>query len=175
MPREVAFSLRFPISMIRELATQYSYNDDRGVAAAGQRARESGFYSPRDFLLVCGWKTNNRSLPLANRNSSDTIVEATRRALATDDPADAIQALVTLSGVGFPVASMLLHLASERYPVLDFRALWSVGLDSVPRSFSFRFWRAYVQFCRTIAAEAGIEMRELDRALWEYSKQHQPG
>jgi hypothetical protein len=41
------------------------------------------------------------------------------------------------------------------------------------RSDTFKFWWAYVQACRALALECGVAMRDLDRALWEYSNQNQ--
>jgi hypothetical protein len=39
--------------------------------------------------------------------------------------------------------------------------------------YTFEFWLDYVQACRARAAECGVSMRDLDRALWEYSNQSQ--
>jgi hypothetical protein len=39
--------------------------------------------------------------------------------------------------------------------------------------YEFSFWWEYTQFCRKLAAEAGVSMRTLDRALWQYSKENQ--
>jgi len=77
-----------------------------------------------------------------------------------------------LSGVGWPMASVILHWChADPYPILDFRALWSLGLDPLP-PYDFDLWRAYTGHCRGLAA-AGVTMRDLDRALWQYSKEKQ--
>jgi hypothetical protein len=39
---------------------------------------------------------------------------------------------------------------------------------------SFEFWWAYVECCRHLAAQAGVSVRELDKALWSYSEANQP-
>ena len=84
-----------------------------------------------------------------------------------------IGALRCLSGVEWPTASVLLHLAhKEHYPILDFRALWSLGFDKPP-AYTFDFWKKYVQTCRRLAKQQGVDMRTLDRALWQYSKENQ--
>jgi len=49
-----------------------------------------------------------------------------------------------------------------------------LGIDRPPTSYAFEFWRAYVVKCRGLATEAGVSMRRLDRALWQYSKASQP-
>jgi len=41
------------------------------------------------------------------------------------------------------------------------------GVYSVP------FWMRYVEATRELAANANVSMRELDRALWQFSKENQ--
>jgi hypothetical protein len=60
----------------------------------------------------------------------------------------------------------------DPYPIIDFRALWSVSLP-VPVQYGFDFWWPYVQFCRDLSDRTGLDMRTLDRALWQYSKENQ--
>ena len=62
--------------------------------------------------------------------------------------------------------------SKSRYPILDFRALWSVGVKA-PLKYSFDFWWRYTVFFRRLATRAGVRMRTLDKALWQYSKEHQ--
>ena len=84
-----------------------------------------------------------------------------------------IETLTIIDGVQWSMASVVLHLFhADPYPILDFRALWSVGLD-VPTPYTFEFWWPYVKLCRAIFAERGVDMRTLDRALWQYSKENQ--
>lgn len=41
--------------------------------------------------------------------------------------------LTTINGVSWPMASVLLHFGhADRYPILDFRALWSLEVDTPP-------------------------------------------
>jgi hypothetical protein len=60
----------------------------------------------------------------------------------------------------------------DRYPILDFRALWSLHCE-VPKQYDFRFWQEFTEFCRGLAEQTGASMRTLDRALWQYSKEKQ--
>jgi hypothetical protein len=168
------FSLRFPITQVPEIAARYSYPDDRLVQAIGERAKANGSYERAEFLAVCRWKTP-RSSRLCAENQSDTVGRVTRLALAQDtDEATRIGVHLDLKGVGWPTASVLLHFgARDPYPILDFRALWSLGYDRSPH-YSFRFRQAYVAECRRLSGLAGISMRTLDRALWQYSKEHSP-
>ncbi|UQN08815.1 hypothetical protein [Deinococcus sp. QL22] len=119
------------------------------------------------------WKSP-RSAPLIQRNDEAYVQEITRFALTTPLERARIEALTLLSGVAWPTASVILHLYHlERYPILDFRALWSVQAD-LKHAYDFGFWMAYVEFCRVQADEANVDMRTLDRALWQYSKEKQP-
>ncbi len=78
-----------------------------------------------------------------------------------------------LDGVGWPTASAILHLFHKnKYPLLDFRALWSISIENY--KYNFNFWWDYVLFTRKISEKNNIDMRTLDRALWQYSKNNQP-
>ena len=99
------------------------------------------------------------------------MVDATGRALAATDEAIRITSLLELEGVGVPTASTLLYFAfPDDYPILDVRALESLGVK--PRSqYPVSFWLGYLGACREIARDAGVSVRTLDRALWQYSKE----
>jgi hypothetical protein len=76
------------------------------------------------------------------------------------------------AAVGWPTASTILHLChKDPYPILDFRALWSLSTE-VP-DYRYPFWEAYTAFTRAMATLADVDMRTLDRALWKYSELHQ--
>jgi len=167
---------RFALHDLRALAARYSYRDETAAIEAGQRALIAGFYTREDLLAVCGWKSR-RTRPLwSHPSNSDRVVrEVTRVALSTEVEQLKIAALLALRGVNWPTASVLLHFGtSSRYPILDYRALWSMGNEKPPASYTFEYWWAYTEACRRLAAEAGVTMREFDRALWQYSKEH-PG
>lgn len=169
----VEFRLRFPLDDVTVIASRYAYADDAAVEIAGRRAQGRGYYLRDEFLLVTGWKTR-RTRSRVRMNSTDAIEDSTRLALATSDEKLRIAVLTLLEGVAMPTASVLLHLAHrDRYPILDFRALWSLGVSEVLPVWTFAFWHAYTAECRRLAAAADVSMRVLDRALWQYSKEHQ--
>lgn len=144
-------------------------DDSRGLAL-GTTVRARGHYTRAEFVEVCGWKTV-RSRPTVAANSEAAVVEATGRALATDDEETRMSALLTLAGVGVPTASTLLYFVfPEDYPILDVRALESLGVK--PRSvYPVGFWLAYLSACRALARRAGVDIRTLDKALWQHSKE----
>jgi hypothetical protein len=140
-------------------------------------ARRQGFLDKPQFLRLCEWKSP-RIRPRCAANDALAIEEATRFALATASEPLRIGALTLLDGVAYPVASTILHWVHvDPYPILDRRALWSVGIDRPPGdgSYTFALWRDYTAFCRRLAGEVGLTMRDLDRALWQFAYESQSG
>jgi hypothetical protein len=169
------FRLRFPADELGRWADQYQYADDAEVEQIGRTAGARGWFTRAELLTVARWKTRGRTERRVELNTAAQVRKATARALATNNERERVDALVALHGVQLPTASVLLHLARPNlYPIIDFRALWSLGIDRQPRSYGFAFWWAYVGACRSVAATARVSMRRLDRALWQYSKEHQP-
>jgi hypothetical protein len=81
--------------------------------------------------------------------------------------------LTLLDGVDLPTASVILHFAhTDPYPILDYRALWAIGAGVKP-PYTFKIWKPYVTFTRATAQRLNVSMRELDRALWQFSKERQ--
>jgi len=79
--------------------------------------------------------------------------------------------LVRLQGVGVPVASALLHFTDpEKFPILDFRALASLGDLRRRTTYTNEFWVSYLQRCQALADDIGVSVRDLDKALWQASK-----
>ena len=69
------------------------------------------------------------------------------------------------------MASVILHFCHrDPYPIRDIRALWSLGAEEPASAYNGAFWDQYTTACRALAAEAGCDLRTLDRALWGYSK-----
>lgn len=107
-------------------------------------------------------------------NPANYMEAVIQTALSTPNERLRIEVLLLLKGVRWPTASVVLHFChSEPYPILDFRSLWSLGVDANTMAYKFEFWNEYTQYCRKIAKDAGVSIRELDRALWQYSKEEQ--
>jgi hypothetical protein len=166
------FVLRFPIEEVREYADRFAYADDEEVIGIGLAARARGHFTRDEFVTVCLWKTP-RSKSRAAQNSAQSVRDATRKALAdTSSEPDRMKALRSLHGVEWPTASVFLHLAyPERYPILDQRALQALGVPR-PTAYTFKFWQEYVSVCVDLMAQAGVDGRTFDRALWQWSKEH---
>jgi len=166
------WQLRFEAARLQELAARYHDAREESALQSARRASEAGQFSFEDFLNVCRWKTR-RSASRCRKNTPEEVAEITRVALSASAESLRIGVLRCLRGVDWPTASVLLHLAhTDPYPILDVRAIWSLGFDKPP-TYSFDFWWRYVRECRALARKHDVDMRTLDKALWQYSKEKQ--
>ena len=171
------FSLEFDPKDIPQLAARYCISssdreaklEDKLISTVGPRVRERGYYTKPEFLELSWWKSP-RTQSRCAKNPARYVEEISTIALSAKCERIRIEILTLLYGVSWPTASVLLHFGStEAYPILDFRALESLGIEVPPR-YDFEFWWGYTRFCRGLARERGVSMRYLDRALWQYSK-----
>ena len=82
-----------------------------------------------------------------------------------------MDALISLKGIGIPMGSTLLQFAfPDRNLILDWRALKALGQPKRTQ-YPISFWVTYVDACRKIAQEAGVSVRTLDKALWQWSRE----
>lgn len=165
--------LRIPENEFARWAERYSYPGESdiedGVAPA---ARARGYLTRDEFLRLCRWKTP-RSQSRCAANDPDFVQEVTRLALSVVHEELKIGVLLLLKGVSWPTASVILHFCDRgQYPILDYRALWSLS-TAPPAQYTFPFWWAYTDFMRRLHERSGLPMRVLDRALWQYSKEAQ--
>jgi hypothetical protein len=161
-----------PESELSTWAGRYSIPADAEVEKVGPSARARGYLERAEFLELCRWKTP-RSQPRCAANSEEFVREVTRTAFGTRNDELKIRVLLLLEGVSWPTASVILHFCdAERYPILDVRALWSVGLRTVP-AYTYSLWRQYTSLIRGISDRTRLSMRAIDRALWQYSKERQ--
>jgi hypothetical protein len=166
------FTLRFPLADIPHWAARYDAAYDAGIEGLAPVARARGYLTHDELRQLGRWKSPRIGHHLA-ANDPAYVEAVTATVLSTADERLRLEVLTLLSGVGWPMASVILHWChADPYPILDFRALWSLGLDPLP-PYDFPLWQAYTDHCRGLAATAGASMRELDRALWQYSKENQ--
>ncbi len=168
------FNLKFDAALILELAERYYYpEEDKIINEIAPSAKSQGYFTKEQFQQLCLWKTS-RSKSRVSLNPAPFIEEATRISLATPIEEIRVGVLTLLHGVLWPTASTMLHFAHrDPYPILDVRALWSLGVDPPPSFYTFGYWWDYTQFCRALAEKNAVSMRVLDRALWQYSKENQ--
>jgi hypothetical protein len=151
------------------LCKEYPLVEDAEFLKAGQAIR-SGDFSRIHFNEIFRWKTKNRGKSRPKQNSDEEIAEALRVSTILQSPKLAIALLCGLTGVAIPVASSIMTaIYPERFTIIDFRAL--EALDAEPeRSGSLSYYECYLTFCTKLAKDWEISLRELDRALWMWSK-----
>ncbi len=149
-----------------------TFNKEDYIANEIKRFVNKNTYLTRgDFLKVCNWKSP-RPRRHFEKNDADMIKEVSQIALTTKSDRLRAEIWRTLHGVSWPMASVFLHwFHHDRYPRIDFRALWSLSHEST--NYNFDLWLEYTEFCRKLADKSKVDMRTLDRALWQYSKVNQ--
>lgn len=130
-------------------------------------------YLNKDIFVRLGrWKTKRQTKNYL-RNSDEFIRLTTRKALQKKDEKIKIEILMELYGVSWSVASVILHFAfPNKYPILDFRAIWSLGFEQ-PKNYNFYFWQQYINRFRKLCEDTNLSARTIDRGLWMFSKLNQ--
>ncbi len=174
----MTFRLRFPENEIPKWAKLYISKPKEMLLeneiieiAAGIHLR--GYLTKADLHLFSKWKSGARNLRHIKSNLEEYIKQITATSLSATNERFKIEVLTLLDGVGWPTASIILHICvNNTYPVLDFRALWSLSIeDSI--QYNFEFWWEYTLYCRRLSDRCNVDMRTLDRALWQYSYERQ--
>ena len=164
--------IRIAAEQVPLYASRYSHPLEPTVEALVADVRTRGFLTKSDLTVVGEWKSPRVRSRIA-KNAEEEVRETTRLALETRSVRLSVHVLQALSGTGMPVASTILHwFHPDPYPILDFRALWTLGVE-MPSLYNLDFWEGYVMATRELAGTWGVDMRTLDRALWQYSSEHQ--
>jgi hypothetical protein len=166
-------TLRFNEAELRPLSHRYSPSiGESELIKMKPSIGANGYISPKQLFAIARWKSP-RSAGTIHNNSAGFIREITSISLTTKDERMRIEVLTVLDGVSWPTASVILHFFHpRRYPILDVRSLWSLTSEP-PSQYYYSFWWEFVQFNRTLSSTNRIDMRQLDRALWQYSFEHQ--
>jgi hypothetical protein len=164
------FRLRFDPERISHWAGRYKAAGDEDALAAGRRIA-AGEYQRAHLQTIFKWKTNDRGKGRLADNTDAEIADALRLATLAHSDRCAMAVLLGLHGVAVPVAAAILTAINPaRYTVIDFRALRSLGYEALDRSIDL--YLKYLGFCRELADRHGLPLRTVDRALWQYDKEH---
>lgn len=134
----MAFELRFGLHEVHAIAA--GYRNQRGEHRDGYAGIVRGAELSREQLSeLASWKSPRRAALVAQNTDAD-VREASRIALSATSEMLRIGILTSLGGVGWPMASVILHfIHADRYPILDWRALSALG-TTAPASYRFGFW-----------------------------------
>lgn len=132
---------------------------------------EHRYLNKKTFVKLGLWKsTRPKKYYESSENTNHRVKKITKEAILSNDEFFKVTSLQELKGVGWPVASVILHYAHpDRYTILDFRALESLGIKQ-PSSYNFDFWQDYTKTAVGVAQKFDVSLRKLDKALWMYSK-----
>jgi hypothetical protein len=161
----MSFSLQFPFAQIPVLAKEFKPSaKEPQVYEIRDGIIKRGFLTLEELKTVCRWKST-RSQSRVAKNTAADVEAITKVCFKTENERLRIGSLLLLEGVQYPTASVLLHFFHpEPYPILDVRALESLGIQKPP-AYDFDFWFQYVGFTRQLAKENNVDMRTLDKAL----------
>ena len=163
--------LPFNRSTLLRYAAEYS-DDDSPVEQIVDDVKRRGYLTKSDLKKVSIWKSRYRNVGRIEQNSDDSIEAITRAALTPNTPEyNRINGLCRLHGVSLATASAILHwFHQDPYPIWDNPASEAIEFEKSQYKNDLERWEAYVSFCRNLAAQNGVDMRTLDRALWHFSK-----
>lgn len=170
------FKLQFPPTQIKQLASKFSYPKDESEITEGikQNAKDRGYLTLEELQTVCLWKSARSKSRVAS-NLAEDVEAITKVFLETQNERLRIGSLLLLNGIEYPTASVFLHFFHpDPYPILDIRALEALGIKKSP-AYKFEYWFNYVTFTRQLAKENNVDMRTLDKALWQWSKENGSG
>lgn len=127
-----------------------------------------------DLIKIGRWKSRRPSRHYESQQNDDlTVSDVTKFCFNTKSERAKIDCLMVLKGVSWPVASTILHFAfPNKYPILDFRIIWSLGWQ-MPSRYDFDFWQRYTTKMSGISKTYDLPLRTVDKALWQYSKENQ--
>lgn len=164
------FKLQFSPDQILSLAAAFSYSkDENALIGLKPKVLQRGYLNQDELKDACLWKTE-RSKSRVAENLPEDIKAITKVCFESQNERLRIGSLLLLDGVNYPSASVILHFFhADPYPILDFRALEALGIRG-SINYTFDFWIKYVHFTRDLSKKLNIDMRTLDKALWQWSK-----
>ena len=138
---------------------------------------EPKFLDKEHFVRIAMWKSP-RPKPHYESNEESHIKDVTRQAYLATYEEEKLKILCDdddLHGVRIPVASTILYfMFPNNFPIFDIRvrtALAEANKWSRPvKDAGVDAWKQYVVLMRQLTAQLGVELRALDKALWEYTK-----
>ena len=102
---------------------------DEEIERRFQAIRPRGLMLPEDLRHIARWQYLGKALVnLVEKNTPVEVTEISRASSSATTERLRIGALLALHGVGWPMASVILHFAfPDRYPMLDKRVMRVIG------------------------------------------------
>jgi len=139
-------------------------------------AFENGTWSQEDVEWIIEWKVGpafvKPVLGYFHKNDDAVVQEHIKRAAHESSIRNKVEALISLHGIGVPVASsILMFINPDRFTVIDERA-WNMLQETkylsqeLSEDPNVDEYLIYLGACWTLANEYDVSLRTLDRALW---------
>lgn len=165
----------------KSILVEYGRRYDRGyrqehreVEIATKRVLDGQRYLRRADLITIGrWKSPRAIHHYESlENDENTVQEVTTFSFSTKSERARILSLLVLKGVSWPMASTILHFAfPDRYPIMDFRVIESLTGRRESPTYTYDFWQEYCAKVRRLAVRYILPIWEVEKALWQYSKE----
>ncbi len=175
-----------PFKSLQSLVKAYLSADTEGEGArslltAFLKARHRGYLTKPELEKVCAWKSA-RVMKQVRRNSPACVRKITRSAFSSTSELEKIRKLITLHGVGVPMASaILMFMDPQQYPVIDIRgwqllhAMKAVKANERGANLTPGQWVEFLGIVRSYARQFGVSARDVQRALFEAHVEFQEG
>lgn len=165
---EFTFELCASCVLALDRAVQRQSGDRKRETLAFEAGRQiaKGSRRPEHLKAIAHWKAPRASHHIeSEKNTPGLISEVLEVAVGDQTLAQKVDQLVRLTGVEVAMASAILTcIDPSQYTVIDVRALDALGVQEKPNT---DLYERYLAFCRATAKELGVELRQLDRALWK--------
>ena len=148
-----------------------------------QNIKSRGYFSKSEFLKMCKWKDpRERRRSDWHANTESEIRHTSTQAFSINDEYTRIILLDQLKGVGIATASAILTLTNPQiYGVIDKR-VWEVlflydevNYNSEGINLRVQNWIDYLPKIRRWATEFEVNVRNIERSLFEHHKKIQEG
>lgn len=175
-----------PRELLQEYARRYDRDypeRERGVEVAMKHLLARQRFLTRDDLLKIGRWKSPRAIHHYESNDPVRVRRASSESFREEDERRRTELLLGskggLTGVGYPVASTILHFAfPNKYPIMDFRVIAALEHFEImrpgdhPSTYTFHFWHRYSEDLRGISRCHRLTLREVEKALWKYHKEN---
>ena len=160
---------------IEKWAKRYEYKEeDRDVQKIVQFALKRktrnypiGHLTRDELVEIVKWKSGHRTLHHVTSNREIDVIEDSHMAFVIDSH----EPLTRLKGVSISTATAIMHFASpEMFPIFSIRALSALGIRA--SQINSKLWPIYQENCLDWSEIYGVSLRTLDRAMWQYDKEH---
>jgi thermostable 8-oxoguanine DNA glycosylase len=177
------------MQLSKKLIRKYSGRTPEKVAFKAGKRISKGDFSRKNLKAIVKWKLNRAAGDTLDKNPK-RIESSLKCAVEHKSCArKAIKSLMNISGVGASVASAIMTtIDAKNCTIIDSRAIESLKLlrpAELPerirnyredrKQWTINEYLEYLKFCIALAKKLKVDLRSLDKALWQYSYENSLG